>query len=640
MKNRTIFPVFLAFSLLLSGCGNSQDTKDTDNNTTNESGTAVTVDFSQTEEDMFSKRDLNPEYDANESIHIQLNGSSATCDSTAVEISGSTITITDEGTYILSGTLDDGMIIVNAEDSDKPQLVFNGVTIHSESSAPLYILEADKVFVTLADDSSNTLSNGGTFTAIDENNIDGTVYSKQDLTFNGSGSLTVNSPAGHGIVAKDDLVFTGGTYTITSANHGLDANDSLRIKDTTLSIAAGKDGAHVENNDDAELGFIYIASGTFDIDAEGDGLSASAYVQIENGNFDIVAGGGYENGSQHSSNNWGNFGGGMGMPGGQGGMPGGGRGDMPSGGRGNGGDPGAGLSSNMNDTSGETNLEKIDNNDSTTSEDTEDDGSTSMKGIKSVNRMLINGGTFVIDSADDSIHSDISVYVNGGTFEIASGDDALHGEEELIITNGTITISTSYEGLEALNITVSGGDISIQSTDDGINAAGGTDSSGTTGGRDAMFGGGGMGGGMSTNSDGSIIITGGNIFMYAQGDGLDANGYIEITGGNIIVTGPTSGDTAILDYDTTASIDNATFIGVGSTMMAQTFSDGAQGTMAVQASANGGTEIRIEDASGNEIISYTPETSFQCVIISTPDLVKGDNYTIYVGSQSGTFAAQ
>lgn len=625
MKNRKLLPVFLACALVLSGCGSSQDTQDTEH-TTSENETSVDADFSQTEDDMFTNRDLKADYDENDCIHIQLNGSSATCNSDAVEISGSTITITDEGTYIFSGTLDNGMIIVNAEDSDKPQLVFDGITIHSQTSAPLYILEADKVFVTLAEGSTNTLSNGGTFTTIDENNIDGTIYSKQDLTFNGNGTLSIASPAGHGIVAKDDLVFTGGTYTITSANHGLDANDSLRVKNSVFSIAAGKDGAHVENNDDAELGFIFIASGTFDIDAEGDGLSASAYVQMNDGTFDIVAGDGYENGSKQSSDNWGNFGGGMGIPGGRGGYG----GDISK-------TPNNQMPAHSNSdlSSGTTN-----------SDSTEETESTSMKGIKASNSILINDGSFSIDSADDSIHSNISVYINGGTFEISSGDDAFHGEEELTITSGTITIHNSYEGLEALNITVSGADISIQSTDDGINAAGGTDSSGTTGGRDAMFDGGGMapggniGDGMSTNSNGSITISGGSIFMYAKGDGLDANGYIEITGGTTIVTGPTSGDTAILDYDTTATIENGSFIGVGSTMMAQTFSDGSQGTMAVQASANGGTQIRIENSDGNEIISYTPETSFQCVIISTPDLVKGDSYTIYVGEQSGTFEAQ
>lgn len=609
MKYKSILPIFLATTLLFSGCGNTNNSNSTsDNGNDNASGTSTNstaeVEFTLTDDDMFTNRDAKSEYDDSSSIHIQLNGSTATCDAdnSAVRIEGTTITILDEGTYVISGTLDDGMIIVNAEDSDKPQLVFDNVTIRSESSAPLYILEADKVFVTLATGSSNTLTNGGTFQAIDENNIDGTVFSKQDLTFNGSGSLTISSPAGHGIVAKDDLVFYSGSYDITSAEHGMDVNDSLRVKDATISISSGKDGAHVENSDDAELGYIYISNGSFDIDAEGDGLSAGAYVQIEGGSFDIIAGGGYENGEKSSSDNWGNFGGGAG-----GNMPGSGRGGRSSG-------------------------------NSATNTNTTESESTSMKGIKSTNSLQINAGTFLIDSADDALHSNTCVYINGGTYEIATGDDAFHGEEKLVITAGTIDISTSYEGLEALNINISGGDISIQSTDDGINAAGGTDASGTTGGRDGMFGGG-MGGGMSSNSNGSILISGGNIFMYAQGDGLDANGYIELTGGTIVVTGPTNGDTAILDYDISATIDGATFIGIGSIMMAQTFSDGTQGTMAVQASANAGTEIRIEDTSGNEIVSFTPETPFQCVIISTPDIVKGESYTIYVGTASGTFEA-
>jgi len=635
MKYKKILPLLLAGTLIFTGCGNSSTSegknsdKDTDSNSL--AGTAVEVDFSQTDEDMFTDRDLDTAYKF-EVVSIQLNGSSASCDSntSSVKIDGSTITISDEGTYIFSGALENGMIIVNAEDTDKPQLVFDGVTITSTTSAPLYILEADKVFVTLADGSTNTLSNGGTFTAIDENNIDGVIYSKQDLTLNGNGSLTVESPAGHGIVAKDDLVFTGGTYSITSSEHGIDANDSLRVKDASITITTGKDGAHVENADDAEKGFIYISNGIFDITAEGDGLSAGAYLQINDGSFNILVGGGYENGDNASSENWGNFGGGMGRPGGMGG-----------GQRG-----GTSLDTTTPDTSSDisTGTSGVSNSMETTNAAA--DESTSMKGIKSANSMLISKGTFHINSADDAIHSNVSVYINGGTYSIASGDDGIHGEEELVITDGKIDITQSYEGLEALDITFAGGSVSIQSTDDGINAAGGTDASGTTGGRDGMYGGGmqggpgGMGGGMSANSDGSISITGGSIFMYAQGDGLDANGYIEITGGETIVTGPTQGDTAILDYDTTATINGGTFIGVGSTMMAQTFSDGSQGTMAVQASGNGGTNICIKDTNENEIISYTPETAFQCVIVSTPDIVKGNSYTIYVGEQSGTFEAQ
>ena len=266
---------------------------------------------------MFTDRDTRIEYNESDSVLIQLNGTSAAAFSDSVKITGTMITITEEATYILSGTLEDGMIIVNAPDTAKLQLVLNGVNINSETSAPIYILEADKVFLTLADGTENVLSNGGTFTAIDENNIDAAIFSKQDLTINGNGSLTVTSPVGHGIVCKDDLVITGGTYIVNSASHGLDANDSIRITgETQLTIDAGKDGIHSENNDDASLGFVYISNGTMNIEAEGDGIAAGAYVQIENGSFDLLVDGGSANGSNASSGNYGGFMGG----GGHGGM--------------------------------------------------------------------------------------------------------------------------------------------------------------------------------------------------------------------------------------------------------------------------------------------------------------------------------
>lgn len=594
-----LLPIALAATLLLSGCTNNGGDVNLGGNNNNitgdtSNGTPVDTDFSKTDEDMFSNRDSETSY-SSDSIEIVLNGSSATCSSNKVQIDGNKITITDEGTYIISGTLDDGMIIVNAEETDKPQIVLNNANITSATCAPLYILQADKVFVTLAENSTNTLANGGTFTAIDENNIDGVVYSKQDLTFNGPGTLTITAPVGHGIVCKDDLVFTDGTYAITSASHGMDVNDSVRVSGGSFTIAAGKDGIHVDNSDNAEKGFVYVNGGTFDIQAEGDGIDAGYYIQIEDGNFTIVCGGGYENGNKTSSDNWGNMGGGGNKPGGR---------------------PGRSAGTSTTDES------------------------TSMKGIKANSSILINGGTFHINSADDGVHSNLSVYINNGTLEIASGDDGVHGEEELAITGGSINVTQSYEGLEALSIKISGGSIQIQSRDDGINAAGGTDSSGT-GGRDQMFGGGGFGvPGGSSSGNGSIIISGGSIFMYAQGDGIDSNGSLEISGGITIVTGPTQGDISVLDYDTAATITGGTFIGAGASNMAQNFSSNTQGVLALTASATGGSQIKLTDASGNTIIDYTPENSFNYIVLSSPDMKTGDSYTIYVGSQSGTFEAR
>ena len=267
----------------------------------------------------------------------------------------------------------------------------------------------------------------------------------------------------------------------------------------------------------------------------------------------------------------------------------------------------------------------------TTTEDT-----VSMKGLKATNSLLISGGNFTINSADDSVHSDISVIINGGTFIIASGDDAIHAEDTLTVTAGKIDISESYEGLEALHIDVQGGDIKLKASDDGLNAAGGTDQSGTNGGRDGMFGGGmgggkpgGMGGhgGMSSNSNGSIKVSGGNLYINSSGDGMDANGTLEISGGYTVVVGPTQGDTATLDYDKSATITGGTFIGTGAQGMAQTFSDSKQGVVAISVgNQSAGTKILLKDKSGSTIIEHTPELNFAVVILSSPDIKKRNLY--------------
>lgn len=597
-KKISVLALIIAF--MLTGCDDSTSPKNQDNS---ENVEIVS------EEEMFTKRDYNTEYDVSESVLVKLKGDTVNCDSDAILISGTTVTIQEEGTYIFSGTLDNGMIVVDAEETDKTQIVLDNASITNHTSAALYILEADKVVVTLAEETENELVNGGTFESIDDNNIDGAVFSKQDLTFNGSGSLTVTSPTAHGIVCKDDLVFTSGSYMINSASHGLDANDSVRATRSSLSITSGKDGIHVENTDDTSLGFIYVADGTFDISAEGDGMSAGSYMQLKNGTFQIVSGGGSANATKQTSDSWGNFMGGGMMPG-RGGIEGKhpGASQMP-------------MQSSGNDTSSSS-----------------ADSSTSIKGLKAAGNLLIENGTFTIDSADDAVHSNSSISVYGGKFEIASGDDGFHADEVLTISNGDIEITECYEGLEALDIKVSGGNIKLVASDDGLNAAGGTDASGMAGPRgNDQFGG---RGGMSSSSNGSIVISGGELYVNASGDGIDANGYLEITGGYTVVVGPTQGDTATLDYDTSAIITGGTFIGTGASGMAQTFSNSEQGVFAVSVGTQAaGTEIVLKDSGGNVVISYTPELDFGVVILSNPDMKKGETYTITVGEATGEFEA-
>lgn len=249
---------------------------------------AVDVSVSADTSEMFTERDLNASYDESTAARITLDPSGSSCDSDAIVIGENTVTITDEGTYILSGTLDAGMVIVDARDSDKVWLVLDQVSISNDTSAALYVREADKVVITLAEGSENSLYTQGNYEAIDDNNIDSAVFSKADLTINGSGTLNVTAEIGHGIVSKDDLVITGGTLTISSANHGLSANDSVRITNGALTIISGKDGIQAENTEDASLGFVYIQSGTFQITSGDDGAHGDDALSISGGELTIT----------------------------------------------------------------------------------------------------------------------------------------------------------------------------------------------------------------------------------------------------------------------------------------------------------------------------------------------------------------
>lgn len=594
---KAILAAILA-AIVLTGCGDPdivltpQKTEDT-----SQTGGQATVDSAS----LFTDRDRSGDYSQSDARQILLSGDTASSTAASVKITGSTVTVTEEGVYILTGTLEDGMVIVEADKTEKVQLVLAGVSIHSETSAAVYVRQADKVFVTLAPGTENTLSNGGSFVAIDENNIDSVIFSKDDLTLNGSGSLTVESPAGHGVVSKDDLTVAGGSYSLTCASHGFTANDLLAVTEASVTVVSGKDGLHAENNEDTALGNLVVESGSFHITAQGDGISAGGTLQIIDGSFTVVSGGGSANAAEKTADQFGGGRGGMGPGSMGGGRPGGG------GFGGFGGEP-------------ESSAE-------------EDTGST--KGIKSTGDMLLLGGTFAIDSADDAIHSNANITFCGGSYELSTGDDGVHADEKLILSGGRVIVSESYEGLEGLSVEITGGDVTLVSSDDGLNAAGGTDQSGFGGfhGSDRFSSGG--------SSDSYIRISGGSITLRSSGDGIDSNGSLEITGGTVTVCGPTQGDTAVLDYDTTGTISGGIFIGTGSYMMAQSLSSsGEQGVIALSVgNQSAGTEIILTDSGGNVILSHTPELDFAIVILSSPNIRVGESYTVTIGSASGTFEA-
>lgn len=486
--------VLLCILTILGGCGTQSTAEDSSDTETVPSELTATASESAIDTaSLFSDRDLAGTYDESEAVTIQLNGDSASCDSDSVVIDGSTVTITAEGVYLLSGALTDGQVIVNAADTDKVQLVLAGADITSSTSAAIYALEADKVFVTLAEGTENTLTNGGEYVAIDDNNIDAVIFAKTDLTLNGAGSLTINAQAGHGVVSKDELTITGGSYVITAASHGLSGKDSVAIADGTFTITSGKDGIHAENSDDLTLGALYIAGGSFTITAQGDAISAQGALQIDGGTFDLYTGEGSESVEMTNSDQLGQWGGGQRS-----------RGSAPQ---------------------AET---------AATDED-----SISQKGIKGESAYAINGGTFAIDSADDCLHAGGVMTIVDGTFTLNSGDDAVHCDDALTILNGTFTIPYCYEGIEGLSITIDDGIFDITSHDDGLNAAGGTDSSGF----------GGFGGrqqdGFAASSDSFITINGGTFTIVSGGDCVDSNGALTINGGTLNLTCNGSGDTAI-----------------------------------------------------------------------------------------------
>lgn len=548
--------------------------------------------FSST--DMFTERDLAGTYEESGAVYVTLSDDGITGETAGVAINGQTMTITAEGTYIFSGTLSEGQIVVDA-DNAKVQIVFDNVDITCASSAAVYVKSAEKVFVTLAEGSQNTLRNTDEYVAIDDNNIDAVIFAKSDLTLNGTGSLTIVSAEGHGIVSKDDLKITGGTYDITAAGHALSGKDSVRIADGTFILTAEKDGIHAENADDEEKGYIYIADGDFTITSDGDGMDASNIVQIEDGTFDITAGGGAANSLKtHES-------------------------DMP----------GGGMSQNIERPDGE----------SMPQDTTTDESGTSTKGIKAGGGMYLNGGTYQIDSADDSIHSNANITIADGTYTLATGDDGVHADDALTVNGGTITVTESYEGLEGLTVTINDGTIDITARDDGINTAGGTDQSGFGTFGDHFKG-------MDSADDETeettdnemwMELNGGYIHILAGGDGVDSNGDLTINGGEIYIDGPSDNGNSAIDYGdrSSAYVNGGMLVAIGSSGMAEGMSDSSKQEVLMvklgeQMEAG---DVELTDNEGNVIVSYTALKTYDCVIISTAEVESGATYTL---TTSGT----
>lgn len=439
---------------------------------------------SQETDSMFTDRDMEIGYDEQTAAKITLTGDGAQSDSDAVTISESIVTISEEGTYIVSGSLNDGMIIVDAGDDDKLQVVLDNASITSKTSAALYIKNADKVFVTTAADSQNSLTSAGEYIAIDDNNIDAAVFAKSDLTLNGAGELTITSDSGHGIVSKDDLILTSGEYEITAASQGLSGKDSVRIASGNYTIEAGKDGVHAENGDDPESGFVYVADGEFKITAAGDGISAAEYLKIKDGNYVIDSGSAVSIVSPNET------------------------------------DSAKGLKSDgeINIEGGDFNITSIDD------------------GVHSNGDIIMTAGTFEIESGDDGIHADNAVVIDGGDITVTESYEGIEGLT-IDINGGTIDVTATDDGFNA-----AGGNDESGFTA-GLGGMGGEEFAATEGAYIKITGGqihiDASGDGIDSNGD--LYVTGGQTYVSGPVNGadgaLDYNGEASISGGIFVAAG-------------------------------------------------------------------------------------------------------
>lgn len=560
---------------------------------------------------------------ADGSITLSPDGSTST--DASVRIDGQTVTITQAGTYQIAGTLDDGALIVESAENAKITLVLGGVSIKNTTGAVIQIAIADDVTIELAEGTTNVLQSGeevDSATATEsEEASGGALQSKADLKIKGKGSLTVLGYLNNGIHCTKDLKIKNGNISVTALGHGIKGKNSVTVSGGTVTVTSGKDGITSDETENEEKGFVTIEDGEIIITSAGDGVSAETTLTVTGGVISIISGGGSANAQQKTDNmrGWWDF----------------------------------------------------DNSAS-------DDNSASCKGLKAGKALVISGGSITIDAQDDALHTDGDMTISGGECILSTGDDGAHAALSLTVLDGKITVLTSYEGLEANQITLAGGDLDITATDDGINANGG--SNGFSGGFGGGFGGGrgGMGGSfggrrndtnnqsgdmtppdnnnmtlpdnsnMQTPSDDTtdkqpvLLITGGKITVNADGDGLDSNGNLRVEGGDITVNGPSNGGNGALDIGTenggAGVIAGGTLIALGASSMAENFgSTSTQCAFLVTMNSFGaGETITITDSQGTVLYTGVTVKSANSVVFSSADLVVGETYTVTIGSSSAT----
>ena len=632
-----LFCAAITGNMLLAGC--TEDNTETTETSSASSVASVVVSEEKVESTVsIEEEDTDASYSESDSTKITLSGKTASVEGEGAKADGGTITISKAGTYVLSGTLDDGQVVIEAGKNDTVKLILNNASITSSTAPAIYASKCEKTILVLEKGTTNTLADGKDYVKEDttetsttsessateeddsSDNPNAAVYVKDDLTILGEGTLNVTGNAKNGITSKDVLRITSGTINVKAVHHGITGKDNLYIGGGTVTVEA-EDGDGMRSTysktDDADKGHVYIEGGEINITCANDGIQAEKNLVINGGTITVKAGGGAPETITNNSNDQGGRGGFM------------------------------------------------QNNNASSDTDTE-----STKGIKAGADLTIGGGTITIDSSDDGVHSNGNVTVTDGTITVKSGDDGVHADTNLVVKNGTVKIEKSYEGLEGENIDISGGTVDVTASDDGINCNGGHDSSGF-GGMDGnmQFGHGGRmqdGQNMPTDQNtanaqataattekteessestdttqksdntqtGILSISGGTVYVNAQGDGVDSNGDLNISGGTVIINGTTNSGDGVLDHDGSCTFTGGTVIGAGTSGMLEMPSESStQNTLAVlfDQTQTAGTLVYVTDSSGNVLAAMSPEKNFDCFILSSAELKNGQTYNVYVG---------
>jgi hypothetical protein avisC_06003 len=432
---------------------------------------------------------------------IALSGDSATVSGSGATVDGSTVTITSSGTYVVSGSLSDGQIVVNADDADV-HLVLDGATITNADGPAVNVVDAGSVVVVLAAGSANSLSDGASYADTSDNAPTATLYSSDDLTITGTGSLSVTGLARDGISSKNGVVISGSpTVTVNAFDDGIRGKDYVAVTGGTLSVTAGGDGIKSSEDSDQTQGFVALGAAAVTVTAGDDGVSATTDVTVSGTTLSVTAGGGQAAASPTS-----------GGPG-QEAQP-------PSGAR--------------------------------AQQSAADQGTEKPKGVNAGVSYTQDSGTVVLDAADEGLQSAF-INISGGELTVTSGDDGVNA------TNGDHVIE-GYENAD------------------------------------------------SESDDGAVLtITGGTTqISYAGSDGIDSNGSAFITGGTVLISGTAGSMDGSVDVNgesTTVGVTDAPGVAVGDT-------------------------VTVTGGSGSQTLTSTISASTTTVL----GLVEGESYTVSTSS--------